>query len=1243
MDISAVLGAGVNVAARLRRASAAVIAGLIAASLAAVPEVAAVPSPPTKMAQSLGAGSLEVVEELPAFESLEAFEQNGFLVLDPSSRRGYQFFRVGSSGGTSTGYDPGSPGSTVVWSFDLDTLAPIRRAVIAGFVPAKVGSDLALGGLVHDVDESSHRLFIAGYRQSGLRSEVAVAVIDEDEFGNGGQEFVSFLPIPALHQAQLIGSHPFGLTFFESDGVGKLLVLFSLDNRQRTQGIENYKQAYQHSLAQWDAETGAADWTQPVRLSPCERLPLIVTDSTWTTQLEILRTPSAILLACRTSAGLSQVLRIALVNGEPGAQTTFPVPSSHGNVIADQVGQRLLIMMISGGVTWWVFDARTLSMVGSMGAAAAYGVPVANGLDPVSGRLYSLVPDHVTFAGEPVEGGLLLSDTRLTPAPQFRNPRSDLDYPGQYAITVDPAVEGRSRRVFVRRGSFNWGQGPSYPGTVYDRAQPSENHWLVVRDTLPIAEQPPFGAVDQNTIDAPLKPGETDATFDGSVSGFGFRSLLIAGVNATVNQSLGADELEVTRSDCYSRDREVAIGVVDSTSLSSLVTRASSSALFADSSTMEDLARPTSRCWPETLRLGLPSELSGAADNAIGESPLRVDWDRDHYTAGCVGDEVSSANRDEPLRSYTAKASCNQELSELEASASGTVAPSAQAPVSVAHATSSVTARVDPARGLVTTVESIAKGIEIVGLGRIGLVAAEAETWARGRPGTAGSNAVDGNRVALKRTICGVEFPNYSNEGCLTEAQQAQFIVALNSLFGRSGEAKLRQPDPNLARGSNGGYLSSIQRRPEESFSDRIINRDSSAAVPALEFTFYRTDSPTKGAGRQLVQLAAVQASSAFGIYCLRGEQTLEDGRRVCNEPPKPDPGKLKISLADDSAPPKPLPGGLFKVYSDVDENGILGQADKLIEGGSCLTAEDGVGNCHFAGLAPGSYVIEQTKAPAGYQAVEPFAVELVSGSTRTVEFTNLLAVGVISLQLTDDSADRKPLQGGVFEVYADDGDEVKGPGDLLYASCTTDARGNCRMVLEPGAESVAPPGEEPVLCLEASGVCLMAVPLGPYVVHQAAAPEGYDRAADVGFSLNQPGDLALLSFANGLTAVPGSAGSEEAAEGAEFASVEATPDVPGTPAVPPTESVVVELLAGAPQPIVSTTPMKGGGLVRDALGLPATIIEKGVQGLKLLFSSPVELGLMATVWLLVWAPCYLGERRRLAARSTTTTAGATP
>jgi hypothetical protein len=161
-------------------------------------------------------------------------------------------------------------------------------------------------------------------------------------------------------------------------------------------------------------------------------------------------------------------------------------------------------------------------------------------------------------------------------------------------------------------------------------------------------------------------------------------------------------------------------------------------------------------------------------------------------------------------------------------------------------------------------------------------------------------------------------------------------------------------------------------------------------------------------------------------------------------------------------------------------------------------------------------------------------------------------------------------------------------------------------------------------------------VPLGDYRVKETTAPTDYAPATDVAFALVNSGDLAILGFRNGLSAVAGQAAtpSTDAADvaRADTTATAATPDVPATPAVPPTEAVVVEPGAPAPAPIVTTTPF-GPSLLQRIAGTPRKVVSTALKGLSVFLSSPRELGLMAAVWVLVWMPCYLAERRRLAAR----------
>jgi hypothetical protein len=54
-----------------------------------------------------------------------------------------------------------------------------------------------------------------------------------------------------------------------------------------------------------------------------------------------------------------------------------------------------------------------------------------------------------------------------------------------------------------------------------------------------------------------------------------------------------------------------------------------------------------------------------------------------------------------------------------------------------------------------------------------------------------------------------------------------------------------------------------------------------------------------------------------------------------------------------------------------------------------------------------------------------------------------------------------------------------------------------------------------------------------------------------------------------------------------------------------------------------------GGGVVQRIVRLLKRGPEAVAQALRLLFNNPRELGLLAAVWALLWAPCWLGERRR--------------
>ncbi|MDQ3757512.1 MAG: hypothetical protein M3394_06665, partial [Actinomycetota bacterium] len=213
-----------------------------------------------------------------------------------------------------------------------------------------------------------------------------------------------------------------------------------------------------------------------------------------------------------------------------------------------------------------------------------------------------------------------------------------------------------------------------------------------------------------------------------------------------------------------------------------------------------------------------------------------------------------------PGTTGSAAVDCAQAVGMVAAEASVSFAPGEAA---VAASSSKLTVRDDPERGRVTEVVADARGI-VLGEGiSVGHVRSVARAWSNGRPG--------GARASYQRTICDVRVAALRVDRCLAEGkEQEDFVAALNQAFRGRAKARLRTPNPGLLAGTPGGFQAAVQRSELDRFTDTVVNRDASRAVPALEIVWYRDD-PSLGAGRQILQLAAVEVSSQYGIYCLSG------------------------------------------------------------------------------------------------------------------------------------------------------------------------------------------------------------------------------------------------------------------------------------------------------------------------------------------------------------------------------------
>lgn len=265
--------------------------------------------------------------------------------------------------------------------------------------------------------------------------------------------------------------------------------------------------------------------------------------------------------------------------------------------------------------------------------------------------------------------------------------------------------------------------------------------------------------------------------------------------------------------------------------------------------------------------------------------------------------------------------------------------------------------------------------------------------------------------------------------------------------------------DPEV-RHSDGGTQAIIRRDPVDVLSDSVINRFEMWEVPALELTVFNDQLRSN---RVKVDLAAVYADTSYVIGQLRTEFP-------------PQPGTVEVELSDVAG--APLPGGSFALTADgtvIDE---------------CRT--DARGSCSWSDLEAGSYTVEQRFAPPGYLPEEaPRPVFVAEGASETVGFVNLPDSAGVVVELVDPSGN--PLEGGAFALVPDpDSDGALAPTDAAAASCVTDGAGLCRF------ERVG---------------------LGGWILHQSAAPAGYQTADDIAFALQQPGQVAQVRVVNGLDA----------------------------------------------------------------------------------------------------------------------------
>lgn len=504
----------------------------------------------------------------------------------------------------------------------------------------------------------------------------------------------------------------------------------------------------------------------------------------------------------------------------------------------------------------WVFDGRNSAWVGFVAAAARDDSPM--GVDPESGHLF-MATGEAFVAAERV--GLVVADGRANPVSQGRVypiPKKNGDY-----IMTDPAT----RRVFLPVDGLKTGHTSDV---------------LILLDETDASS--PVEPTDYDALTTDVPEGQnTEATFSGSLNGYGSRAVLVGGTGGITTApgytAYNADVPPVWDSGYIfglaSGDRGMFLGHVGSVDLRNSGAVSSAQAITPDTNTANDYVNQQNDLFK---RLG--DEES---------KPQPWPWP----VAICNDGEGKPAAPDESNVGTEAKASCDLKKGTATAkSSAGGIVLSQD--VSIGSSSFDGSAIRSAGDGIVTTASAVARDIRITvpgaGTLKIGRIGATARTVAKGRKSTA--------QVEWTRDIDHVSIVDASGKtvfSCASQCDTSAIEAAIHEWAG--AKIAIKFPTPRT-RTTPGGAFAEVQKTDAAYHDGFVVNNDETFSAPAAEILVYNDFNERS---RILIQLAAIQASSIYGISLLPTESILPP-----NLPVLPPP------VGDILAPDVPLPPPVF-------------------------------------------------------------------------------------------------------------------------------------------------------------------------------------------------------------------------------------------------------------------------------------------------------------------------------------------
>jgi len=453
----------------------------------------------------------------------------------------------------------------------------------------------------------------------------------------------------------------------------------------------------------------------------------------------------------------------------------------------------LFTSLATGGSTALVFDATTNLYIG--GIATGSGKVKQPGFDPTIGRFYAGTPGL----------GILVTDVAATPISQGSSYPEFSGSPSEPIAESPMAIDPVTRRLFVK---FD---GPEV--------------FRVVHDSLPAYVAPPQSDVDANTMDIEEAPGVTRSTFSASVQGYGSRLRQVGGVASLV---INYANLDTRQYGVEGGTREYKAAYLEQLKVTNGEASAAAVSLDRDlQNTQGDLekTKPDDESepvadWP----------VDGAACFDFGGQP------KDAVT---VDDSVVSCDADNQRADASSESQPLSVAALLSVDAGEVVSGS----------------RLDPARGIVATVRSTARGVSVLGGAlRIGNVETRAEASAKGRPGTAASDFV--------RSVRDVRLNGAAL--CSDTCDTVKLAEQINGAFAGRVHVAFPNPDPS-SRASKGGYQALVRRSPTEHTQEIVLNEQPAdrIEVPGMVITIFQDASRPS---RTILELAAVETEARYGI-----------------------------------------------------------------------------------------------------------------------------------------------------------------------------------------------------------------------------------------------------------------------------------------------------------------------------------------------------------------------------------------